>query len=88
MNGVQDMDRGSECVTSWLQIPRSKQTEIKQRYDSAPHRKREYIDYWLSHNLAPTWKVIAVSLWEAGELGALEVVQKLYFKGKPYEYIV
>ena len=87
MNGVQNMD-GVLSVTYWLQIPRSKQIEIQQQYDSVPHRKREYIDYWLGHNPAPTWKAIAISLWGAGELGALEVVQKLYFKGKPYEYFV
>ena len=84
MTGVQYMD----SVALGLQIPPSKRNEIQQQYASAPHCKRGYTDYWLAHHPAPSWKAIAISLWEAGELGALEVVQKLYFKGKPYEHIV
>ena len=84
MSGVQDMDN----VAFWLQIPFSKQFEIQLQYDSDPHRKQAYIDYWLDHHPCPSWKAIAISLWRVGELGALEVVQKFYFKGKPYEHIV
>ena len=84
MSGVQDMDR----VAYWLQIPPSKQTEIQQQYDSVPLRKQAYMEYWLAHHPAPSWKVIAISLWVTGELAALEMVQKLYFKGKSHEHML
>ena len=84
MSGVQNMD----TVAAWLQIPYSKRREIQQQYDSDPHRKQAYIDYWLAHHPCPSWKVIANSVWEMDELGALEVVEKLYFKGKPCKHIV
>ena len=78
MDGVQDMDR---IVVDCLQIPFSKQRDIWQQYASGPHRNRAYMDYWITHHPAPSWKLIAISLWVARELKALEVVQKLYFKG-------
>ena len=82
MNGVQNMD-GVGGVAYWLQIPLSKRNEIEQQYASGPLCKRAYMEYWVAHHPAPSWKMIAISLWKSRELGALEVVQKLYFKGKP-----
>ena len=75
------MDR---ILVGWLQFPDSKQRDIRQQFDSGPHRNRAYIDYWITHHPAPSWKVVAITLWMAGELVALEVVQKLYFKGKQF----
>ena len=75
-------------VAYGLHIPASKQNESKLQYASIPHRKQAYMEYWLAHHPTPSWKGIAISLWEVYELGALEVVQKLYFKGKPYEHIL
>ena len=86
MNGVQDVN--FKLVACELQIPNSKQNEINQLYNSVPDRKRAHMHYFLAHHPAPSWKHIAVSMWRAKELGALEVVQKLYFKGKPDEHYV
>ena len=72
-----------DTVALELQIPASKRDEIKQQYARDPGRKPAYMEYWVAHHPAPSWKMIAISLWESSELGALEVVQKLYFKGKP-----
>ena len=73
---------GRGGVVQWLQIPHSKWEDIHHQYGSGPRRNRAYMDYWITHHPAPSWKLIAISLWMAEELGALEVVQKLYFKGK------
>ena len=81
MTGVQNMYMDS--VAARLQSPVSKRVEIHQQYASGPGRKRAYMEYWVAHHPAPSWKMIAISLWQSRELGALEVIQKLYFKGKP-----
>ena len=86
MTGVQYMD-GPGGVADWLQIPRSKRDEIKQQYASVPDHKRAYINYFLTEHPAPQWKLVAISLWKSGELESLDVVCKLYFKGKPYEHV-
>ena len=80
MDGVQDINNFAD----WLQIPESKRYQIQQQYDSVPRRKRAYMDCWLTHHPLPSWKMVSISLWDAAELGVLELVQKLYFKGEPY----
>ena len=42
-----------------------------------------YSIFFLTDNPSPSWSTVALALWEAGEHGALEVVQKLYLKGEP-----
>ena len=77
-DGVKDM----EFVGAWLQIPDSKQDELEQQYDGQ-QIKRAFSAYFMSHHPAPSWLIIAIALWCMKEHGALEVVQKLYLKGKP-----
>ena len=70
-------------VVDWLHIPVSKQDELKQQYPVVAQRKRAYSAYFLTHHPAPCWWIIAIALYNGGELGALEVVQKLYLRGEP-----
>ena len=76
-DGVGDMD----SVGAWLQISGSKQGELQQQYDRQ-QIKRAFSVYFMSHHPAPSWLIIANALFETGEHGALEVVQKLYLKGE------
>ena len=80
-DGVKNMDSVGG-VALFLCIPSSKQRELQQQYDGR-ERKRAYTTYYITQHPAPSWRTVALALWEAGEHGALEVVQKLYLKGEP-----
>ena len=77
LDGVENMYR----VGYRLHIPRSKRGELEQQYDRQ-QIKRAFSVYFMSHHPAPSWLIIANALWQVGEHGALEVVQKLYLKGE------
>ena len=68
-------------VAAWLQIPDSKRDELQQQYDRQ-RIKRAFSAYFMSHHPAPSWLIVANALWIRDNLGALEVVQKLYLKGE------
>ena len=78
LEDVQNVER----VIPWLQIPPSKQQEINQQYDRITQRIRAYCEYLLTHHPAPSWKWVAVVLWDKQEHGALEMLQKVCLKGK------
>ena len=78
LDGVQDLDG----VVPWLQIPHSKQEELKRQYDRK-QLPRAFSTVFLTDNPSPSWSTVALALWVMGEHGALEVVQKLYLKGEP-----
>ena len=82
LDGVEDMDGDFSGAVLFLQIPDSKQDELQQQYDGR-ELMRAHTAYYIAHHPAPSWRIVALSLWEAGEHGALEVVQKLYLKGEP-----
>ena len=81
LDGVQRLDD----VREWIQIPYSKGDELKHQYDSR-QLPRVYSTVFLTDNPSPSWSTVAYALCEAGEHGALEVVQKLYLKGQPCVY--
>ena len=81
LDGVQELD-GFPGVGAWLQIPESKRDELRQQYDRR-QLPRAYSIVFLTENPSPSWSTVALALWQAGEHGALEVVQKLYLKGEP-----
>ena len=81
MEGV--TEGGLDGVADWLYIPPSKLQELKQQYPVVAQLKRAYSAYFLTHHPAPCWWIIATALYELWELGALEVVQKLYLRGEP-----
>ena len=68
-------------VVDWLHIPVSKQDELEQQYPVVAQRRRAYSTYFLTHHPALCWSIIATALYEEMEIGALEVVQKLYLRG-------
>ena len=80
LDGVQNMGDGLG-IADWLQIPDFKRVELQHQYDRRQH-PRAYSTYFLTEHPAPSWRIIALALWEWEELGALEVVQKLYLKGE------
>ena len=79
LDGVQHL---GDAVGTWLQIPGSKRDELKYQYDRR-QLPRAYSTVFLTDNPSPSWSTVAYALWVVGELGALEVVQKLYLKGEP-----
>ena len=81
LDGVQRLDDAGG-VGTWLQISCSKQYELKQQYDRR-QLPRVYSTIFLTDNPSPSWSTVALALWQAGESGALEVIQKLYLKGEP-----
>ena len=66
-----------------LHIPGSKRREMEQQYRSVPQRKQAHWEWWLTHHPSPTWVLVANALYMLDEHGALEVLQKMYLKGKP-----
>ena len=78
LDGVQDLDG----VGVYLRIPYSKREELQCQYDRR-QLPRAFSTVFLTDNPSPSWSTVAYALWQAGEHGALEVVQKLYLKGEP-----
>ena len=68
-------------VAEWLHIPFSERRE-NLRY-TPRYVRTYYCDYWLTYHPAPSWKLVAIALWMTEEHAALEVLQKIYLKGKP-----
>ena len=81
LDGAQHLD-GLDDLRGWLQIPDSKGIELQQQYDNR-QLPRAFSTVFLTENPSPSWNTVAHALWEMEELGALEVVQKLYLKGEP-----
>ena len=80
-DGVENMD-DLLGVVLYLQIPYPKRDEFQQQYDGR-ERKRAYTTCYIAQHPVPSWRIIALSLWQGREHGALEVVQKLYLKDEP-----
>ena len=74
---------GLDNVGAWLQTPWSKRAKLKQQYPVVAQLKRAYSAYFITHHPAPCWWITATALYNGEELGALEVVQKLYLRGEP-----
>ena len=84
LDGVQYLG-GVGDIGGLLQIQDSKLRELWQRYDRR-QLPRVYSTVFLTDNPSPSWSTVALALWEAGEHGALEVVQKSYLKGESYAH--
>ena len=80
LDGVQRLDDVGG-VGACLQIPDSQQEKLARQYDRR-QLPRAFSTVFLTDNPSPSWSTVALALWEVGELGALEVVQKLYLKGE------
>jgi hypothetical protein len=79
LDGVENID----IVGHYLQIPRSKLVELQSRQYDTRQIHTAWSSYFISHHPTPSWRIVALALWGAGELRALKVVQKLYLEGEP-----
>ena len=71
-----------DYVLLYLHIPSSKQDQLQQQYDRGQVNTAR-ADYVIDHHPSPSWTIVADALWYWRVAGALEMVQKLYLKGKP-----
>ena len=82
LTSVLDSVQCPDGIGVYLRIPYSKRYKLKLQYDRR-QLSRACSTVFLTDNPSPSWSTVALALWEAGEHGALEVVQKLYLKGEP-----
>ena len=77
-------DKGTyrQPLPFFLDIPESKEMEMKSRYRDVSQCKRAFLEHFLEDHPCPTWKQIANAVYMIGEFGALEVIQRDYFKGE------
>ena len=80
LEGVRVLD----IMADFLHIPDNKQVEIRRQYSNISQQKQEYWQYFLSQHPTPSWLIVADALYLTGEHGALEVLRKLYLKGRPH----
>ena len=81
LDGIQRLDDAGG-VGDYLQIPRSKRRILGRQYDRR-QLPGVFSTIFLTDNPSPSWSTVALALWQVGEHGALEVVQKSYLKGEP-----
>ena len=71
-----------EYVAVWLYIPRSKMSEIKQKNLNKREHCRVIATYYIDHVPGASWLGVANALWISEDYAPLEVVQRLYLRGK------
>ena len=64
-----------------LNIPYSKQQEIRDHYPTEDQRRAAAIEHWLSTHPVPSWKLVARALQEIGEHKLADVVTAKYVTG-------
>ena len=86
---VEELDK----IGYYLNIPRSKQEDIKSRY-SGDNQRKHIIKEFINNHPAPSWRLVAEMLYkinttdnpldyELGKyLGALQTIKQKYLKGK------
>ena len=79
---VEDSKWDTWGLPLFLNIPLSKSREMMSRYRDVSQRKRAFLKHFLENHPCPTWKLIANAVYYEGEYGALEVIQRDYFKGE------
>ena len=80
IKGVQDLD----CVASLLYIPRLKRIEIRRKNPSNHDLYREVVTYCITHLPGASWLGVAEALWWTHEYAPLEIINKLFLRGKLY----
>ena len=68
-------------LCDYLDIPVSKQQEIRHRYPTEDQRRAAAIEHWLSTHPVPSWKLVARALQERGEHKLADVVATKYVTG-------
>ena len=65
-----------EKVGGELNVPRSKQLEIKQQSSTEREKSLALGDYWVNNDPDPSWKELARELYYSGEERALAVMKQ------------
>ena len=67
-----------ESLGSWLGVPRSKLDEIKRQFSSDPQkRKKVYINHFMDHDPAASWRRVIVILDAMREKEAADKIRAL-----------
>ena len=69
-------------LATYLDIPVSKQQEITNQYSDESQRKHAIIEEFINNHPAPSWKLVAESLYKNEDNRALQIVKQKYLKGK------
>ena len=69
-------------LADYLDIPKPKQEEIKNQYSDESQRKHAIIEEFINNHPAPSWKLVAESLYKNEDNRALQIVKQKYLKGK------
>ena len=77
------MDR----VTEWLDIPRSKSSEIASTLPNIADRRPELSRYYITHHPTPTWLQVADAMWVMQQDTVLSKVNSLYLRGKTCTHV-
>ena len=82
MKLVRDSKWGAYGLPLSLNMPSSKTGKIHSLYRNVSQRKHAFLKHFLEDHPCPSWKLIAYAVYMEGEYGALEVIQRDYFKGE------
>ena len=55
---------------------------MERRYGDFSQCKRAFLKHFLEEQPCPSWKLISYAVYSLGEYGALDVIQRDYFKGE------
>ena len=76
------IDEDEFCLAEDLDIPQSKQREIINQHSDESQHKHAIIEEFINNHPAPSWKLVADSLFKNKENRALQIVKRKYLKGK------
>ena len=74
-------------VAIGLDIPESKQREIKSTLPNIADRRRELSTYYVTHHPTPSWLQVANAMWKMEQDTALFKVNNLYLRGKTCTHV-
>ena len=70
---VKDTDHLGEC----LNVPQSKQDEIKSQFSSEAQQRKAYINYFIEHNPEASWRSVICALDQMGSVEAADNIRHL-----------
>jgi len=76
------IDLEKRCLSSYLDIPWSKQKEITNQYSDESQHKHAIIEEFINNHPAPSWRLVAEGLYKNKHNRALQIVKQKYLKGK------
>ena len=73
---VQEVKNTNE-LGRWLGVPRLKRTEIQRHFSNVPQQVKAYINYFMEHDPAASWRAVIVALNAMGEKKAADAIRHL-----------